>query len=64
MTTILARYKGRVILKVPGDAKLNPVDFKLNVGPETNSKSFIIGYLQYCSRTLIQFCIFMYRLYK
>lgn len=38
MTTILARYKGRVVLKVPGDRKLDPVDFKLNVGPETSSK--------------------------
>lgn len=38
VTTILARYKGRVVLKVPGDRKLDPVDFKLNVGPETSSK--------------------------
>lgn len=38
VTTILARYKGRVSLRVPGDKKLDPVDFKLNVGPETNSK--------------------------
>lgn len=35
---ILARYKGRVSLDVPGDRKLNAVDFKLNVGPETSSK--------------------------
>ncbi len=38
MTTIQARYKGRVTLQVPGNRKLEPVDFKLTVGPETNSK--------------------------
>lgn len=38
VTTILGRYKGRLSLKVPGDKKLDPVDFKLNVGPETSSK--------------------------
>lgn len=38
VTTILGRYKGRLSLKVPGDKKLDPVDFKLNVGPETRSK--------------------------
>lgn len=38
VTTILARYKGRVSLHVPGDRKLDPVDFKLTVGPETSSK--------------------------
>ncbi|XP_035039349.2 CUB domain-containing protein 1 [Hippoglossus stenolepis] len=36
VTTILARYKGRVSLEVAGDTKLDPVDFKLRVGPETN----------------------------
>ncbi|XP_060949364.1 CUB domain-containing protein 1 [Limanda limanda] len=36
VTTILARYKGRVTLKVAGDTKLDPVDFKLSVGPETS----------------------------
>ncbi|CAJ1083247.1 CUB domain-containing protein 1-like isoform X1 [Xyrichtys novacula] len=35
VTSILARYKGRMSLQVPGDRKLNPVNFKLNVGPET-----------------------------
>ncbi|KAM6899981.1 CUB domain-containing protein 1, partial [Xenentodon cancila] len=35
VTTILARYKGRVSLQMPGAVKVNPVDFKLNVGPET-----------------------------
>nr|XP_046272936.1 CUB domain-containing protein 1-like [Scatophagus argus] len=36
VSTILARYKGRVALQVPGDRKLDPVDFKLSVGPETS----------------------------
>uniref|UniRef100_A0A665VQK7 CUB domain containing protein 1 n=1 Tax=Echeneis naucrates TaxID=173247 RepID=A0A665VQK7_ECHNA len=43
VTTILARYKGRVSLKVPADAKLNPVDFKVTVGPETNSKFILVA---------------------
>ncbi|XP_022602881.1 CUB domain-containing protein 1-like [Seriola dumerili] len=41
VTTILARYKGRVSLRVPGDVKLNPVDFKLNVGPETSMVAIV-----------------------
>ncbi|XP_075961597.1 CUB domain-containing protein 1 [Anarhichas minor] len=36
VTTILARYRGRIALQVPGDRKLDPVDFKLKVGPETS----------------------------
>lgn len=43
VTTILARYKGRVSLQVPGDRKLDPFDFKLSVGPETSSK--LVQYL-------------------
>ncbi|XP_034747156.1 CUB domain-containing protein 1 isoform X1 [Etheostoma cragini] len=42
VTTILARYKGRVSLQVPGNRKLDPVDFKLNVGPE-NSMAAIVN---------------------
>lgn len=38
VTTILIRRKGRVSLNVPGDRKLDPVDFKLSVGPETSCK--------------------------
>lgn len=34
--TIQTRYKGRMSLKVPWDRKLDPVDLKLTVGPETN----------------------------
>ncbi|XP_054461968.1 CUB domain-containing protein 1 [Anoplopoma fimbria] len=33
VTTILPRRKGRMSLQVPGDRKLDPVDFKLSVGP-------------------------------
>uniref|UniRef100_A0A667XCQ0 CUB domain containing protein 1 n=1 Tax=Myripristis murdjan TaxID=586833 RepID=A0A667XCQ0_9TELE len=38
VTTIQVRYKGRMLLNVPGDRKLEPLDFKLSVGPETDSK--------------------------
>ncbi|XP_017275018.1 CUB domain-containing protein 1 [Kryptolebias marmoratus] len=36
VTTILALYRGRVGMHVPGNAKLYPVDFKLNAGPKTD----------------------------
>ncbi|KAM9737280.1 CUB domain-containing protein 1 [Menidia menidia] len=35
VSTILARYKGRMTLRVPGEGKVDPINFKLNVGPET-----------------------------
>ncbi|XP_029298643.1 CUB domain-containing protein 1 [Cottoperca gobio] len=41
VTTILARYKGRMSLQVPGDRKLVPIDFKLNVGPETSMVAIV-----------------------
>ncbi|XP_034561437.1 CUB domain-containing protein 1-like isoform X2 [Notolabrus celidotus] len=41
VTTILARYKGRVTLLVPGDTKLDPVNFKLTVGPETTMVAIV-----------------------
>ncbi|MEQ2192497.1 hypothetical protein XENOCAPTIV_012530, partial [Xenoophorus captivus] len=41
VTNILARYKGRLILKVPGNVKVDPVDFQLNVGPETKMMAII-----------------------
>ncbi|KAM6974153.1 CUB domain-containing protein 1 isoform 1-T2 [Tautogolabrus adspersus] len=41
VTTILARYKGRVSLQVPGDRKLDPVNFKLKVGPETKMVAIV-----------------------
>ncbi|XP_077405296.1 CUB domain-containing protein 1 [Vanacampus margaritifer] len=36
VTSIQVRYKGRVSLLVPKDRKMDPVDFKLSVGPETS----------------------------
>lgn len=42
VTSILGRYKGRVTLTVPGNAMLDPVNFKLKVGPETKSKSVTV----------------------
>ncbi|XP_077362600.1 CUB domain-containing protein 1 isoform X2 [Festucalex cinctus] len=36
VTSIQVRYKGRISLQVPKDRKLDPVDFKLSVGPETS----------------------------
>ncbi|MEQ2166282.1 hypothetical protein GOODEAATRI_026298 [Goodea atripinnis] len=41
VTNIMARYKGRLILKVPGNVKVDPVDFQLNVGPETKMMAII-----------------------
>ncbi|XP_061598151.1 CUB domain-containing protein 1 [Cololabis saira] len=40
-TTILARYKGRMSLQVPGDVKVDPVDIKLKVGPETEMVAIV-----------------------
>ena len=36
MTQVL--YRGRVSLEVPADRKLEPVDFKVSVGPQTDCK--------------------------
>uniref|UniRef100_UPI0037E90619 CUB domain-containing protein 1 n=1 Tax=Semicossyphus pulcher TaxID=241346 RepID=UPI0037E90619 len=41
VTTILTRYKGRVTLQVPGDRKMDPVDIKLKVGPETDMVAIV-----------------------
>ncbi|XP_067468699.1 CUB domain-containing protein 1 [Thunnus thynnus] len=41
VTTVQVRYKGRVSLQVPGDRKLDPVDFKLSVGPETSMVAIV-----------------------
>lgn len=35
VSSLLVRYKGRMFLQVPGDRKLDPVDFKFNHGPRT-----------------------------
>ncbi|XP_005754468.1 CUB domain-containing protein 1 [Pundamilia nyererei] len=36
VTAIQGRYRGRVSLKVPANAKMDPFEFKLSGGPETN----------------------------
>lgn len=36
VNTIQGRYKGRVSLQVPANAKMDPFEFKLSGGPETN----------------------------
>ncbi|XP_029023232.1 CUB domain-containing protein 1 [Betta splendens] len=41
VTTVLAPYKGRVTLQVPANRKVDPVDFKLNVGPETSMLAIV-----------------------
>ncbi|CAK6965839.1 CUB domain-containing protein 1-like [Scomber scombrus] len=41
VTSVLVRYKGRVSLQVPGERKLNPVDFKVSSGPETSMVSIV-----------------------
>lgn len=43
VTSILVRYKGRVTLRVPGERKLDPVDFKVSSGPETSSKLVFVS---------------------
>lgn len=39
VTSILALYKGRMALSVPGNTKVYPVDFSIDVGPAIKSKS-------------------------
>ncbi|XP_055081457.1 CUB domain-containing protein 1 [Periophthalmus magnuspinnatus] len=36
VSSVLVRYKGRMFLEVPGDRKLDPVDFKFSHGPQTD----------------------------
>uniref|UniRef100_A0A4W5NZL9 CUB domain containing protein 1a n=1 Tax=Hucho hucho TaxID=62062 RepID=A0A4W5NZL9_9TELE len=38
ITTVQVLYKGRVSLQVPRDRKLEPLDFKVTVGPEIKSE--------------------------
>lgn len=42
ITTILVLYKARMTLQVPGDRTLEPMEFKLNNGPETKSKYLFV----------------------
>lgn len=39
VTSMQVRFKGRVSLQVPAGATLDPFEFNLSNGPETNSKS-------------------------
>lgn len=55
MTTILGLYRGSMSLKVPGDRKLDPVDFKLTVGPETTSKFIKLSVFLYHAKHLVHF---------
>lgn len=36
VSSVLVRYKGRMFLHVPGDRKLDPVDFTFSHGPQTD----------------------------
>lgn len=42
MTAVQALYKGRFVLVVSRNIKLDPVDFKIDVGATTTSKSVYI----------------------
>lgn len=44
VSTLLVRYKGRMFLQVPGDKKLDPVDFKFSTGPQTDSKTKVMSH--------------------
>ncbi|KAG7500746.1 hypothetical protein JOB18_028164 [Solea senegalensis] len=41
VTTILGRYRVRLSLEVPRDKKPDPVDFKINVGPEISMAAIV-----------------------
>ncbi|XP_061615885.1 CUB domain-containing protein 1 isoform X2 [Phyllopteryx taeniolatus] len=41
VSSIQVRYKGRVSLQVPGETKMDPVDFKLSVGPVTSMVAIV-----------------------
>lgn len=41
VSTLLVRYKGRMFLQVPGDKKLDPVDFKFSTGPQTDRAAIV-----------------------
>lgn len=50
VTSIMARYKGRLSLKVPGNTAMDPVAFKFKVGPEvTSSKLKVTPYFLFYS---------------
>ncbi|XP_054620617.1 CUB domain-containing protein 1-like [Dunckerocampus dactyliophorus] len=41
VTSIQVLYKGRMSLQVPGDRKMDPVDFKVSVGPQTSMVAIV-----------------------
>ncbi|KAJ0003465.1 hypothetical protein NQD34_008563, partial [Periophthalmus magnuspinnatus] len=41
VSSVLVRYKGRMFLEVPGDRKLDPVDFKFSHGPQTDKVAIL-----------------------
>uniref|UniRef100_A0A8C6UAG2 CUB domain-containing protein 1 n=1 Tax=Neogobius melanostomus TaxID=47308 RepID=A0A8C6UAG2_9GOBI len=41
VSSVLVRYKGRMFLQVPGDRKLDPVDFKFSQGPQTEMAAIL-----------------------
>nr|XP_061808333.1 CUB domain-containing protein 1 [Nerophis lumbriciformis] len=41
VTSVQVRYKGRVSLQVPGNRKMDAVDYKLSVGPETSMVAIV-----------------------
>lgn len=43
VTSIMARYKGRLSLRVPGNATMDPVAFKFKVGPEVTSSKLKVA---------------------
>lgn len=50
VTSIMARYKGRLSLKVPGNTAMDPDTFKFKVGPEvTSSKLNVTPYFLFYS---------------
>lgn len=43
VTSIMARYKGRLSLRVPGNTTMDPVAVKFKVGPEVTSSKLTVG---------------------
>lgn len=68
VTSIMARYKGRLHLRVPGNTAIDPVAFKFKVGPAiTASKSHhVLSFIQsllllsheYDLSVMIYFCTY------
>ncbi|XP_054879686.1 CUB domain-containing protein 1 isoform X2 [Poeciliopsis prolifica] len=41
VTSILGQYKGRVMLTVPSDVTLDPMDFQLKIGPQSEATAIV-----------------------